>query len=83
MVKLYALSTCPWCKKAKKLLDEQKKVYDFIEVDLAIGLEQQEAITEVKRLTGDTSFPVTVIGQTVIAGYKPEEIIKALQNEPK
>lgn len=81
MVKLYSLSTCPWCKKVKLLLDGKAVKYEVIEVDLAEGEVQRQALAEVEKLTGKRSFPVTVIGGTVIQGYKVEELEKALENE--
>ncbi len=81
MVKLYALSTCPWCKKVKNFLDDRKIQYDCIDVDLAQGAEQKAALAEVEKLTGRRSFPVTVIGETVIQGFKEDEIKRALQSE--
>ncbi len=81
MVKVYALSTCPWCKKVKKLLDDRGIEYDVIDVDLAPGEEQKKALKEVEDLTGKRSFPVTVIDQKVIQGFKQEEIEGALKGE--
>lgn len=80
MVKVYALSTCPWCKKVKKYLDDQKVEYDVIDVDLAQGAEQNRALEEVEKLTGRRAFPVTVIGGKVIQGYKEDEIARALKS---
>ncbi len=81
MVKVYALSTCPWCKKVKKLLDDQGVNYDVVDIDLAQGEEQQKALKEVEELTGKRSFPVTVINDQVIQGFKQEEIEGALESE--
>lgn len=81
MVLLYSLSTCPWCKKTKQLLTEKNVVYDCVDVDLVSGDAQKNAVEEVKRLTGKTSFPVIVINGRVIQGFKPEEIEEALENE--
>ncbi len=81
MVKVYSLSTCPWCKKVKNLLDEKKVEYDCVEVDLAKGADQKKALAEVEELTGKKSFPVTVVGEVVVQGYKPEEIEGALESE--
>jgi len=80
-VKVYALSTCPWCKKVKSLLDDHAIDYDFVDVDLAQGEEQMKALEEVERLTGKRSFPVTVINDQVIKGFKKEEIEGALKGE--
>jgi len=81
MVKVYSISTCPWCKKVKKLLDENNVQYDVVEVDLAQGEEQKKALAEVEKLTGKRSFPVTVINDQVIQGFKQEEIEGALNGE--
>jgi glutaredoxin-like protein NrdH len=80
MVKLYALSSCPWCKKAKVYFTEKQIPFECIEVDLLKGKEQEEAVEEVKKLVGDAVFPVTVIGDKTILGYKPNEFAEALKN---
>lgn len=81
MVKVYSLSTCPWCKKVKRFLDEKNVQYDVIDVDLAQGEEQKTALEEVEKLTGKRAFPVTVINDQVIQGFKEEEIEGALKSE--
>jgi len=67
MVKVYSLSTCPWCKKVKKFLDEKNVDYEVVDVDLAQGDEQKQALEEVEKLTGKRAFPVTVIDDEVIS----------------
>ena len=81
MVKVYSLSTCPWCKKVKRLLDEKNVQYEVVDVDLAQGDEQKKALEEVEKLTGRRSFPVTVINDRVIQGFKEDEIEGALNSE--
>jgi glutaredoxin-like protein NrdH len=81
MVKLYALTTCPWCKKVKALLNEEGISYEVFDVDMMMGQEQEDALAEVEKLTGKRAFPVTVINDLVIQGYKPEELREATKNE--
>ncbi|MFA7467564.1 MAG: glutaredoxin family protein [Desulfotomaculaceae bacterium] len=81
MVKVYALTTCPWCKKVKQLLDEKGINYQAVDVDLLIGDEQNQVLGEVEKLTGKRSFPVTVINDVVVEGFKSEDILEALKNE--
>ncbi len=81
MVKVYSLSTCPWCKKVKRFLEEKKVQYDVVDVDLTQGEEQKMALEEVEKLTGKRAFPVTVINDQVIQGFKEEEIEEALKSE--
>ncbi len=80
MVKVYALSTCPWCRKVKKFFDDEGVSYEVVDVDKAQGEEQKEALAEVEKLSGKRSFPVTVVKDQVIVGFKPEELKEALKN---
>lgn len=63
------------------MLDDKNVSYDCIEVDLISGDDQKNAVEEVKRLTGKTSFPVIVVGEKVIQGFKQDEIEEALAGE--
>ncbi|MDR1941477.1 MAG: glutaredoxin family protein [Endomicrobium sp.] len=76
---LYALSTCPWCKKTKTLLDELKVKYDYLYVDLVVGQEQEEILAQIEVYNPGGGFPTLVIDKAeVIIGYKPEAIKEAL-----
>jgi len=83
-VRLYALTTCPYCRMTKKFLDEHDITYDLTEVDLLEGtpgnLETPKgaAAAEVKRLSGGTSFPVLVVGDEVVVGFNKSRITQVL-----
>lgn len=77
--KVYALSTCPYCKRTRRFLDEHKIAYDCIEVDLLDDAEQDKAIDEIQKLTGRSSFPVVIIGDEIIVGHDEERLRKALK----
>jgi glutaredoxin len=77
--KVYALSTCPYCKRTRRFLDEHKVAYDCIEVDLLDDAEQDKALEEVQKLTGRSSFPVVIIGDEIIVGHDEERLKKALK----
>lgn len=76
---LYALSTCIWCKKTKKLLQEIGAEYDFIDVDL-LNEEDQEVIRlDLEKFNPAFSFPTMVIDdKECVLGYEPEEIKEKL-----
>ena len=78
-VLLYALSTCPWCRKTKILLGDLNVSYDYIDVDLLVGDEQDKIVSEIEIINPQGGFPTLVINKTkVIVGYKPEEITAEL-----
>jgi glutaredoxin len=65
----------------KQWLTEKEIPYDFVDVDLLKGAEQEQVLAEVDRLAGKRSFPITVANGRVIQGYKTDEVMEALQNE--
>ena len=78
-ITLYALSTCIWCRKTRRLLDSLGIDYRLIEVDLLSSAEQQEAGNEVRRWNPACNYPVLVIhAERAILGYREDEIRKAL-----
>lgn len=78
-VMLYALSTCIWCKKTKKLLDSLGVEYRFLWVDQLSGRDEDEVMAEVRKHNPACTFPTMVIdGRTCIVGFKEPEIRKAL-----
>jgi glutaredoxin len=77
-VKVYALSTCPYCRMTRKYLDENNVQYDVTEVDLLEGDEKAAAIDEVRTVSGGTSFPVVIVGDEVVVGFNKKRIMELL-----
>ena len=77
-IKVYALSTCPYCKRTKRFLDEHKVPYEHTDVDLLDDDEQEVVLSEIERLTGKRSFPVVLIEAEVIVGHDEERLRKVL-----
>ncbi len=74
-VKLYALSTCIWCGKTKKLLKDLDVAYDCIDVDLQDYDEQQEILKEVRKFNPGGGFPTMVIdNKDCIIGFDEQKI---------
>ena len=77
-VQMFSLSTCSHCKATKRLLDECNVQYEFTDVDRLQGEERAAVLEDVKNLNPKCSFPTIKIGDTVIIGYKEQEIKEAL-----
>ena len=78
-IMLYALSTCGWCHKTKKLLDDLGVEYDYEYVDQLEGDEKDEAVRKVTEWNPSCSFPTLVLdNDKCIVGYKEDEIREAL-----
>jgi glutaredoxin-like protein NrdH len=78
-IKIYALSTCPWCKKTKKLLEDLGVDYYFTDVDLLTGEEKNKAMAVVRRWNPSASFPTIVVNDSrCIIGFREDELREAL-----
>ena len=70
---LYALSTCPWCRKTKQFLKDNKIAFDYVDYDLANEEKQEKIMEELSTMNATSGFPVVVIGKNVVVGYNPEK----------
>ncbi len=75
----YGLSTCVWCKRTRRFLEDQGIAFDYVYVDLLRGQEREEVKDQVRRWNPSLSFPTIVVDDTkLVVGYKPDQIEEAL-----
>jgi len=80
-VLLYAISTCVWCRKTKRLLNSLGISYDYIDVDLLDETEKEQVKHEVLKWNPKGSYPTVVVdGSSCIVGYDEKEIREVLDN---
>lgn len=78
-IMLYTLSTCVWCRKMKRWLDEKGFAYSYVDVDLESVGEKEAIMEEVERWNPLCSFPTVVVGQReCFVGFKPERIVELI-----
>lgn len=79
-IMLYALSTCVWCKKTKRLLNQLGVAYSYIDVDLAGESERRDIEDEVRRWNPACSFPTVVVDDSrCIVGYQEDELREVVE----
>ncbi|MGZ7119624.1 MAG: glutaredoxin family protein [Methanobacterium sp.] len=71
-VKIYTLSTCPWCNKTKEFFRSHEIPFEYVDYDLTDD-ETREKIIKEMRSHGANGFPYVKIGNEIVVGYKPEE----------
>lgn len=81
-IMLYAISTCVWCKKTKRLLNSLNIDYHYVDVDLLDEEDKEKVKEEVKKWNSLSSFPTLVIDdEECVVGYDEEEIKEKILNE--
>lgn len=69
-IKIFALSTCGWCKKTKAFLADHGYAFAFVDVDLLEGAAKDAAKTMQQQYNPRGSFPTIVYNQqTPVIGY--------------
>ena len=84
---IYTLASCPYCIKAKALLDEKNVVYEEIEVS---NFTQEEKEKFIKKSGGKKTVPQIFIDNIQVGGCdalfdleKEGRLDKLLENQPK
>ena len=80
-VKLYALSTCGWCRKTKRFLDANNVDYEYEYVDMLSGNEKTRALAEVEQWNPRRSFPTVVVHNDdtkVVIGFREDRLREVL-----
>ena len=78
-IKVYALTTCPHCKKAVEYLKKIGADFETIYIDKLEGEERKKVAEEVHKISGSYSVPLIVKGDKFVLGYvvdKLRELIK-------
>ena len=76
----FGLSTCMWCKKTVRFLDEKNIQYSKIFVDLLEVKLKKKIRSEVKKYNKSMSYPTVKIKDTVVVGYDKDKLEEALQS---
>ena len=77
-VHMYALTTCPWCRKAKQFFTDNNVPFDCIDYDLVDEAEQERIIDDMLSHGGSGSFPYVRIGDEVVVGWDPDRYAELL-----
>lgn len=77
-IKIYTLSTCIHCKRAKAYLQECQVPFEFVDVDLLQGEERKSIMEEVGRHNPRFTFPTILIGDVVVVGFDEDKLRKVL-----
>ena len=77
---VYALSTCAWCKLAKKFLKENEIEYEYVDVDLCEDEEKEKIKKDILDKGGDLSYPTIIVdGKILITGFRRDKLKEALE----
>ena len=78
-VVFYGLSTCVWCKRTRRFLEDSRVAFDYVYVDLLNGQEREDVKEQVRKWNPAVSFPTIVVDDShSVVGFRQEEIKEVL-----
>ncbi len=70
MVKVYSITSCPWCDKVKKYLKAKQVEFEEYNIEL-----DEAAKEECYRISGDLTVPVTTVnGKDYVLSFDKEKL---------
>jgi glutaredoxin len=77
---IFTLSTCMWCKKCKRFLDDRKMKYRYIDVD-KIDFREKNKILDYLRSNYQEriSYPFLLCKKGHVVGYNPNKYEELLE----
>ena len=78
---VFSLSTCMWCKKCKRFLEERNMKYRYVELD-KIESKDKKKILEYLKSTYESriSYPFLVCKKGFVVGYNPDKYENLLES---
>lgn len=73
---IYGLSTCPRCRRVRRLMEAQGLACRCLDLDLMDAENQHQALELLGRYNPAQSLPTTLIGSRVIVGWQEDELMR-------
>ena len=78
-VLLYTLSTCGWCKLAKKFCRDNDIEFEYIDIDLCSQEDREKVRQDVLRRGGRITYPTVIIDDEIlISGFHKDRMTEVL-----
>lgn len=78
---VYALSTCAWCKKTKKFLQDKGVEYEYVDVDRCNKEDLEKVKADITAKGLPLSLPLVIVDDKIfITGFREDKINEALKH---
>ena len=79
---MYAISTCVWCKRAKKFFKDKHIAYEYVDVDRCSREDLRKVHKDILNRGGSLTYPTIIIDDKVLmTNPKEDELMKVLKHQ--
>jgi glutaredoxin-like protein NrdH len=75
-VLMYAISTCGWCKRAKRTLNNMDVEYEYIDIDLCSIGDKEKIRQDITKRGGRLLYPTIIINDKILLTNPSEKELK-------
>jgi glutaredoxin len=77
-VLVYAISTCGWCKRAKKFLKDNDIEYEYVDIDLVTDDDKETINHDIRKRGGPLAYPTLIIDNKILLTGAPQDTLKEI-----
>ena len=77
-VLMYAISTCGWCKRAKKFLNDNDVQYEYIDIDLIKNEDKEKIKQDITNRGGPLAYPTLIIDSKILLTGANQDKLKEI-----
>ncbi len=77
-VLVYAISTCGWCKRAKKFLKDNDVQYEYVDIDLINNEDKEKIKQDITNRGGPLAYPTLIIDSKILLTGAPQDKLKEI-----
>jgi len=75
-VLVYALSTCGWCKRAKKFLKDNEVEYEYVDLDTCSLEDKEKVRRDIQDRGGPLVYPTVIIDNKILLSGAPQDKLR-------
>ena len=74
-VLVYALSTCGYCKRAKKFLNNNNIEYEYVDIDICSWENKNKIRQDIQSRGGPLAYPTIIVDNKILlTGSSPDKL---------
>ena len=79
-VLLYAISTCGWCKRAKRFLKDNNVEFEYLDIDQCSFEDRNTARKDIQSRGGRLAYPTIIVDKKILlTGANQDELKRVLE----
>jgi glutaredoxin len=77
-VLMYSISTCGWCKRAKKFFKDNNVEFEFVDIDQCNLEDKRKIMKDIQSRGGTLAYPTLIIDNEILLTGAPQDKLREI-----